>query len=320
MSAGEDINFSADHVPETSVVYFARSEKTNLIKIGFSYKLAQRMRSVGSEVRARMTVIHTVKGAFMEESYFHRRFGSVRDHGEWFREEGPLLSFLKKIGKDSKKLAAELAATRERALVLAQAKERERARRDKIPLTSPMLLGYARVSTAEQNLDMQLAMLEKEGVHPDYIFAEKLSAKNAKRPQFHLMMKMLEPGDTIVVYSMSRLARDVRKLHAISDEIFARGAKLRSLTEPHLDTSTAEGRLMFTMKGAIDQFERENTQRRTVHGLAERKRQGMYLGAPRVVTDKMAKEMKRLRKTMKVGAIAAKFGVKPSTVYAYTKG
>jgi DNA invertase Pin-like site-specific DNA recombinase len=100
----------------------------------------------------------------------------------------------------------------------------------------------------------------------------------------------------------------------------AEGVTLKSITEPHLDMSTPEGRLMFNVKGAIDQFERENTIRRTKDGLAVRKRQGMYLGAKPKVDKQDIAEMKRLRKAKKmpVAKIAKKFGISTSAVYLHT--
>lgn len=180
-------------------------------------------------------------------------------------------------------------------------------------------LGYARVSRDDQNLDMQIAALKEAGVTDFY--AEKLSAVNAHRPQFHLMMKMLEPGDTLYVYAFNRLCRDLKLLLSIVDELKAMGVTLRSTSEPHVDPFTTNGRLLISVTGAVDENELGRIRDRTRDGMAERKRQGMFFGRKRVVTEQVQREMQDMRTRLKISItrIADHFGVKPSTVYANTK-
>jgi DNA invertase Pin-like site-specific DNA recombinase len=184
------------------------------------------------------------------------------------------------------------------------------------------LFGYARVSTEEQNLDVQVTALRAAGVEDANLYVEKISAVNAKRPIFGLMMKMLEQGDTLLFHSLSRMGREAAKVIVLLQSLTDQGVIWRSLTEPHLDSSTAIGRFMVTMTGAKDQLERDQVVERTVRGMAERKRQGMWLGRKPKVSDADAQRMMRMRNQGLTGEqIAARFPhlkIKASTVYART--
>lgn len=184
------------------------------------------------------------------------------------------------------------------------------------------LVGYARVSTEDQNLDVQLAGLRANGVADTDMFVEKISAVNAKRPLFNLMMKMLEQGDTLLIHALSRLGRDVKQIYGILDELARIGVTWRSLTEPHLDAGTAAGRLMLNVTGAMAQFERDQIIERTRRGMQECKRQGMSLGRTPKVSDADARRMVAMRRRKMTGEeIAMRFRhlkIKPSTVYART--
>src|SRR3569832_1545750 len=107
------------------------------------------------------------------------------------------------------------------------------------------MVGYARVSTLDQRLDMQLKMLRDAGVSDGNLFVEKVSAQSGKRPQFALLKKFLQRGDTLVVYAISRLARNTKDLLDFNKWLLDEGVALKSLTE-EVDTRTATGRLMFT--------------------------------------------------------------------------
>lgn len=178
-------------------------------------------------------------------------------------------------------------------------------------------IGYGRVSTEDQSLDLQLAALSKAAVLEDDIFVEKISAVNAKRPQFHLMMKFIEPGDTLFVYSLSRLSRELKTLLAIVDAFKAMGVTLRSLTEPHIDPTTSSGRLLISISGAVDQHEREKIRERTRDGMQELKRQGMSLGRAKLFNPKQTAQIKRDRKTMTREQVAKKWKCSPGTIDKY---
>lgn len=181
----------------------------------------------------------------------------------------------------------------------------------------PRLVGYARVSTEEQSLDMQVTRLLDAGVDPEFdMFQDKLSATNARRPYFSLMLKHLQRGDTLLVYSVSRLFRDAQKLLTFFADMKARGVEIRSLTE-NLDLKTSQGRMIATIQAAVDQHEREKIRDRTIHGMAEKVRQGQHMGRPPKVDAAMIAKMKALRKYMKPQQIAARFNVSPATVNKY---
>ncbi|HEY2010570.1 MAG TPA: recombinase family protein [Rhizomicrobium sp.] len=185
-----------------------------------------------------------------------------------------------------------------------------------VPSTA-IVIGYARVSTEDQNLDVQITALKAAGCQKIYV--EKISALNAKRPQFKLMMKFAERGDTILFHSLSRMGRDVSQILGILRELNTEGVTWRSLTEPHLDNTTAAGRLMINITGAMAQHERDQIVERTTRGMAECRRKGMYLGRPELISKADARKMLAMRKKgIGAAVIAKKFGCKTGTVYART--
>lgn len=184
--------------------------------------------------------------------------------------------------------------------------------------THPRVFGYARVSRDNQNLDMQLSAIKEAG--SERIFEEKISAVSAHRPQFNVMLKLLEPGDTLIVYAFNRLCRDLKQLLTVVDGMKAIGVKLHSTSEPHIDPYSTNGRLLISVTGAVDENERNRICDRTRDGMRVRKAAGMFFGRTRIVTDAVANKMQKMRdEGKKVTFIATKFGIKPSTVYANTK-
>lgn len=141
--------------------------------------------------------------------------------------------------------------------------------RGKEPGPAPgYLVGYARVSTEDQNLDMQLAALRRAGVREDNLHVDQASGANVKKRRGLLLALMdVREGDTLVVWKLDRLTRFMPDLYWILGELDRKGAALRSLTE-HIDTSTASGRLGMNMATAFAQYERETIGERTKAGLA----------------------------------------------------
>ena len=182
----------------------------------------------------------------------------------------------------------------------------------------PRIFGYARVSTVAQRLDMQITALNDAGC--DRLFTDKLSGKTAQRHDFKKMLHHLQRGDTILVYSLSRLFRNTKQLLELFDRFKADGITLRSLTEP-LNLSTSYGRMAATMLAAVDEAEVGRTREKTIAGMAESGRQGVKFGAPPKVSEDDAKVMARMRfKTrIPVPAIAAKYKVSDAAVYQRTK-
>lgn len=178
------------------------------------------------------------------------------------------------------------------------------------------ILGYARVSTVEQNLSLQITALKSAGCH--HIFAEKGSAAS-KRPQFRVMTKFAEPGDTIVFYAFSRVSRDLGKLLAFIDDMKAKRIRLISTSEPHIDPYTTNGRLLVSVTGAVDENERGRVIDRTVAGMAELKRQGKKFGRPEVINKTLAQIIKKKFKSNSARDLAKKYGVSISSIYKCTK-
>lgn len=141
-----------------------------------------------------------------------------------------------------------------------------------------MRIGYARVSTQEQETRAQIDALKRAGV--DLIHEEKRSGATLRRPVLDKLLRNLKRGDTIVVYKLDRVARSLKHLLTIIERLQERGAGFESLTE-HIDTNTPAGRLMLQMLGAFAEFEREMIRERTKSGMQAAKKRGVRLGRPR---------------------------------------
>lgn len=136
-----------------------------------------------------------------------------------------------------------------------------------------MKVGYVRVSTVEQNEARQIEGLKKHDIKKWYI--EKVSGKNTDRPKLQEMITELQSGDTVYIHDFSRLARSTSDLLKLVEELNERGIHLVSNKE-NIDTSTPTGKLMLTMIGAINEFERTNMLERQKEGIAIAKREGKY--------------------------------------------
>ena len=136
------------------------------------------------------------------------------------------------------------------------------------------LIGYARVSTEDQKLDLQLDALRSAGVLPDNLHVEKISGASARRPALDLAIKDLREGDTLVVWRLDRLARSMRQLYHRLDQIYAKGANFKSITEA-FDFGTVSGKFVLGILGLVAEFERQIIAQRTSAGIAALKaRQG----------------------------------------------
>jgi DNA invertase Pin-like site-specific DNA recombinase len=144
-----------------------------------------------------------------------------------------------------------------------------------------MLIGYARVSTEEQQTHAQADALRAAGC--EVIYEEKRSGGSMSRPMLFELLKRLQPGDVVIVYKLDRIARSLKDLLEISERIADAGADFRSLTET-MDTSTPAGRMIFQILGAFAEFERELIRERTRIGLRAAMERGSKPGAPRSMT------------------------------------
>ena len=123
-----------------------------------------------------------------------------------------------------------------------------------------MLIGYARCSTADQNLDWQLDALKKNGC--ERIYQEKVTGTKKERPELNRMLEALRDGDTVIVCELTRLSRSTKDLFELVERINGCGADVKSLKEAWLDTTTPHGKLLFTISAGISQFERDLTHER----------------------------------------------------------
>lgn len=176
-----------------------------------------------------------------------------------------------------------------------------------------MKIGYARVSTQDQNLDRQLDNLTATGC--ERIFNEKMTGTKSDRPELKTMMLTLRSGDTLIIDSFSRLSRSTKDLLDIVEKLTAMNVHLVSLKE-NLDTTTATGKMMLTMLSALSQFERDLIAERTRDGLKAARSRGRCGGRPRVGTDKDRKQALAMyhANAMSNSEIAERFGISLSTL------
>ena len=142
-----------------------------------------------------------------------------------------------------------------------------------------MEYAYVRVSTKEQQDLRQFMAMESRGIPPERIFSEKVSGKDTKRPQLQILIDTAQKGDTVVVESISRFARNTRDLLGLVEKLTAKGVDFVSLKE-HIDTTTPTGRFTLTVFAAIAELERECTLLRQAEGIAAAKAQGKHMGRP----------------------------------------
>ena len=179
-----------------------------------------------------------------------------------------------------------------------------------------MRIGYARVSTLDQNPDLQLEKLRSAGC--EKVIVERASGARTDRPELaRVLQDMLRSGDTLVVWKLDRLARSLKQLIETAENLKGRGIGLASLIDA-IDTSSPGGMLVFHMLGAIAEFERALIRERTVAGLSEARRKGRKGGRPRRLTEKDAVAAKALLAdgTLASKEVAARFGVSKATFIA----
>jgi len=180
-----------------------------------------------------------------------------------------------------------------------------------------MIIGYARVSTLEQNLDRQLDNLNAQGC--ERIYQEKRTGKNTNRSEFEKMMASFRPGDTLVIDSFSRLSRSTRDLLRVIDELDKQSVNVISIKE-NLDTTTPTGKLMLTMLSALAQFERDIITERTHDGLKAARARGKLGGRPRVKESKIDKALKMHdSKSFSIAEITEIAGISTATLYRRLK-
>lgn len=179
-----------------------------------------------------------------------------------------------------------------------------------------MIIGYARVSTQDQNLDWQRDLLKREGC--ERILEETITGTKMERPELQRLLDMLRPGDVVVVAELTRLSRSTKDLFSLVDKIRMAGANIRSVKESWLDTTTSTGQLLFTIVAGVSQFERDLTVERTKQGLAAARARGRSGGRPRTDEAKMKQAVALYHsKEVSVAEITKATGVKRATLYKY---
>lgn len=189
-----------------------------------------------------------------------------------------------------------------------------------------MLIGYARVSKADgsQLLDLQRDALIGAGIDPKRIYEDSDSGRKDYRPGLMACLKALQPGNTFVVWKLDRLGRDLKHLIAVVDELRERDVGLRVLagTGAEIDTTTANGRLVFGIFAALAEFERELIAERTRAGLVAARARGRNGGRPR----KMDRQMLNMAmsamadRETRAADLARRLGITTTTLYMYVNG
>ena len=170
-----------------------------------------------------------------------------------------------------------------------------------------MLVGYARVSSSGQSLDIQNESLAQAGC--EKVFAEKMSGRSAKdRIELSNAIDFVRQCDTLVVTRLDRLARSVGDLHRIIEKLTGKGVEFRCINQSGVDTDTSTGKLMLSILGAVAQFENDIRRERQMEGIAKAKTEGRYKGRPTSIDPDQVKVLKerglgatQIAREMKIG-------------------
>ena len=184
-----------------------------------------------------------------------------------------------------------------------------------------MKIGYARVSTHDQNLSLQLDALKLEGC--EKIFKEKASGAKAERKELTKLMEHVRSGDVVVIWKLDRLGRSLRNLVELVSQLMDKGVGLKSLNDP-IDTSTSQGRLIFNIFASLAEFERDVIQERTKAGLKAARARGRVGGRPPGLskdaeTTAIAAESLYKSQQMSVREICDKLKITKPTLYKYLR-
>ena len=178
------------------------------------------------------------------------------------------------------------------------------------------LVGYARVSSVGQSLEVQQEKLQ----HCDKVFEEKKSGLNGQRPRLAACLNYIREGDTLMITRLDRLARSVLHLCQIAADLEERGVNLKVLDQS-IDASDATGRLLFNMLGAIAQFETELRAERQSEGIAKARARGVKFGRKHYLTAQQVEELKYKRRDgTLIKELMAEYGLSKASVYRYLDG
>ena len=180
------------------------------------------------------------------------------------------------------------------------------------------LYGYARVSTIEQEVNLQLDALKQAGCDDANIFTDKVSGAKAERPGLDAVLKKLKDGDTLLVWRLDRLGRSMPHLVTLIEELRERGIGFRSICDGVIDTTTASGELVFNIFSSLAQFERRLTQERTRAGLNAARARGKKGGRKPITADDPRVQMANTlyqNKKVEVKTICKQMKISRSTFY-----
>lgn len=178
------------------------------------------------------------------------------------------------------------------------------------------VVGYARVSAADQNLDRQLESLGRV----DRLFTDKLSGKDMNRPGLAALKAHVREGDTIRVKSPDRLARSTRDLLGMIEEFKAKGVGVEFVDNPALNTDTPQGEFMMTILAAVAQLERAVIRERQAEGIAIAKTKGVYEREPKLTAEQIEEARERIALKVPKAVVARDLGVSRATLYNALSG
>ena len=181
-----------------------------------------------------------------------------------------------------------------------------------------MNIGYARVSTGEQNLDLQVDALKQADCKT--ILQEKISGTISERPKLEEALNFMRDGDTLVVWRLDRLGRSLKHLIEIINHLHDRGLYFKSLQE-NIDTVSSSGKLIFHIFGALAEFERNIISERTIAGLKAARARGRHGGRPRSIDDKTIEMARKLinEGSNSISEICQNLGISRASLYRYLK-
>jgi DNA invertase Pin-like site-specific DNA recombinase len=188
------------------------------------------------------------------------------------------------------------------------------------PEQNGRLVGYARVSTDDRDLSLELDALQSQGVAKSLIFTDKVSGARDKRPGLTQCLAPLKNGDTLLVWRLDRLGRSMRHLVTVIDELRERGIGFRSISDGIIDTASASGELIFHILSALAQFERRLNQERSKAGIAAARARGKKGGRPRLsIRDPRLLRAKKMHGdlTLTIDQICEILHISRSTYYRY---
>ncbi len=179
-----------------------------------------------------------------------------------------------------------------------------------------MLIGYARVSTDDQHLNLQHDALQKAGC--EKVYSDQQSGATTERPGLSTVFEVLRPGDTLVIWRLDRLGRSLKHLIHLVEQLDKREVGLKSLQE-NIDTTTSGGRLVFHLFGALAEFERTLIRERTQAGVKAARARGRKGGRPKLLEPNKRELAIRLHREQKhsIAEICAMMGISKSTLYNY---